>query len=114
MNIDLTPILQSIIALLAALVTYRLIPWMKARTTASQQEQLHAAVRVAVFAAEQIYGAGHGEEKFNYAVTWLAGKGYDVDRTSIEAAVYSLLNQFEDAMDKKHIEHIDEPAGDAE
>ena len=32
MNIDLTPIFQAIIALLAALVTYKLVPWIKART----------------------------------------------------------------------------------
>ena len=62
-TIDLTTIINAIIALLAALVTYRLIPWIKARTTTEQQAQLKAAIKVAVFAAEQIFGAGHGEEK---------------------------------------------------
>ena len=37
-TIDLTTIINAIIALLAALVTYRLIPWIKARTTAEQQD----------------------------------------------------------------------------
>ena len=37
MNINLTPILQALIALLASLITYKLIPWIKARTTAEQQ-----------------------------------------------------------------------------
>ena len=33
MNINLTPILEALIGLLAALITYRLIPWIRARTT---------------------------------------------------------------------------------
>lgn len=96
MNINLTPILQAIIGLLAALITYRLIPWIKARTTASQQEMMRAAVRVAVFAAEQIYGSGKGEEKLDYAFKWLEDRGYTVSRAEIEAAVYESMNWLKD------------------
>ena len=92
MNINLTPILQAIIALLAALVTYRLIPWIKSRTTTEQQLQLRAAVRVAVFAAEQIFGAGNGAEKMDYAIKYLHDQGYDVDSREIEAAVGEFIN----------------------
>ena len=90
--IDLTPILQALIGLLAALVTYKLIPWIKARTTVAQQEQLETGVRIAVFAAEQLFGAGHGAEKFDYAIHWLADHGYQVDKGTIEAAVYNYLS----------------------
>ena len=96
MNINLTPILQAIIGLLAALITYRLIPWIKARTTAAQQETMRAAVRVAVFAAEQLYGAGKGAEKLDYAVQWLEDRGYTVSRAEIEAAVYEGMNWMTD------------------
>ena len=92
MNINLTPILQAVIGLLAALITYRLIPWIKARTTAAQQEQIKAAIKIAVFAAEQIYGAGKGEEKLDYAIAWLHDHGYDVSRAEIEATIYDYLN----------------------
>ena len=54
--IDLTPIFQAIIALLAALVTYKLIPWIKSKTTESQQKNMRALVKVLVYAAEQLYG----------------------------------------------------------
>lgn len=91
-NINLTPILQAFIMLLAALITYRLIPWIKARTTTEQQAQLRAAVRVAVFAAEQIFGAGHGAEKMDYALAWLHEQGYVIDSREIEGAVAELLN----------------------
>lgn len=94
MNIDLTPIFQAVIALLAALVTYKLIPWLKSRTTKQQQDNLAAAAKIAVYAAEQLYGANNGEKKLEYARQALLAAGYDVNtdtlRAAIESAVYSL------------------------
>ena len=92
MNINLTPIIQAIIALLAALVTYRLVPWIKARTTAAQQENMRALYKVLVFAAEQLYGAGNGHEKLEYVKDWLEEHGYDVNVAEIEAAVGEYIN----------------------
>lgn len=85
--IDLTPIFEAIIALVAALVTYKVIPWIKAKTTESQQVILMATVRTLVYAAEQLYGAGKGEEKLQYVKQKLEEKGFDVDIDAIEAAV---------------------------
>ena len=85
-GIDLTPLFQAVIAFLAAVVTYKLIPWVQARTTAQQQELLRAAVSVAVYAAEQLYGAGSGKEKLMYVKGQLAKKGYHVDIDENEAA----------------------------
>lgn len=92
-NIDLTPIIQAIICLLALLITKRLIPWIKARTTTAQQECFHALVRVLVYAAEQIYGAGNGQQKFDYVCDRLRDKGYEVDRAAIEAEVYMAFKE---------------------
>lgn len=89
-GIDLTPIFQALIGFLAALVTYKFVPWIQARTTAQQQEMLRAAVSVAVYAAEQLYGAGKGKEKLTYVIGQLAKKGYHVDKDEIEAAVREL------------------------
>ena len=89
-GIDLTPIFQALIALLASLVTLKVIPWIQARTTAQQQEMLRAAVSVAVYAAEQLYGASSGKEKLMYVKGQLAKKGYHVDIDEIEAAVRDL------------------------
>ena len=90
--IDLTKILIAIIDLLAAIITYKLLPLIKAKTNEKQQALLEAAVETAIFAAEQIYGAGKGHKKLEYAVTWLSDRGYNVSRTEIEAAVYNYLN----------------------
>ena len=85
--IDLTDIIQAAIALIVALITYKVIPWIKAKTTESQQAVLMATVRTLVYAAEQLYGAGKGKEKFTYVRQKLQEKGFDVDVDAIEAAV---------------------------
>lgn len=87
MNIDLTPIIQAIIALIAALVTTKLIPWIKARTSNEQQAFLLATIKTLVFAAEQLYGAGEGDAKLDYVETQLKERGYTVDRAQIEAVI---------------------------
>lgn len=93
MNINLTPILQALIGLLAALVTYRLIPWIKAKTTNEQQIYIRALVKAGVYAAEQIYKAdGMGRYKMEYVKEFLHDHGYDVDVTEIEAAVSEYIN----------------------
>ena len=94
--IDLTPIFQAIIALLAALVTYKLIPWIKSKTTGQQQNNLAASAKIAVYAAQQLFGASKAanEEKLDYAMQRLRDEGFDLDtaalRAAIERAVYEL------------------------
>ena len=85
--IDLTPIFQAVLALLAALITYKLIPWIKARTTTEQRSMLMAVTSTLVFAAEQLYGAGKGDDKLAYVVTELKERGFEVDIAAIEAIV---------------------------
>jgi LysR family transcriptional repressor of citA len=55
--IDLTPIINAVIALIAAIISVKVIPWIKAKTTNEQQAMMRAAVKTAVFAAEQLYVA---------------------------------------------------------
>ena len=93
MNIDLTTIINAIIALLAALVTYRVIPWIKAKTTNEQQAYIRALVKAGVFAAEQIYNTeGMGHKKMEYVKQWLQSHGLDINVTEIEAAVSEYIN----------------------
>lgn len=92
-NIDLTPILQALIALLASIITFKLIPWIKSKTTTQQQILLNATVGILVAAAEQLYGAGHGAEKLAYVKNELELRGFTVDTAAIEAAVRELTAQ---------------------
>ena len=86
-TIDLTPVINAVIVLLAAVITAFVIPWIKAKATIQQQEALLGVYRTLVFAAEQLFGSGHGEDKLTYVESRLKEKGYTVDRDMIEAAV---------------------------
>lgn len=90
--IDLTPIFQAVVALLAALITYKLIPWIRSKTTMQQQENLYTAARIAVYAAEQIFGAGKGEEKLDYALASLRRAGYDIDKQLVRETIEEIVN----------------------
>lgn len=93
MNIDLTNIINAMIGLFAALITYRLIPFIKAKTTNEQQAYIRALVKAGVYAAEQIYhNEGMGQEKMAYVKTFLQRHGFDIDVTEIEAAVSEYIN----------------------
>jgi hypothetical protein len=86
-NIDLTPIIQALIGLLATIITIKVIPWIKSKTTTQQQIMLEATVSILVNAAEQLYGAGKGPEKLDYVKTELEKRGFTVDTAAIESAV---------------------------
>ena len=92
MNIDLTPIIQAIIGLMAALITWKVIPWIQARTTKEQRGNMQAIIETLVYAAEQLYGANKGQEKLDYVFAELEKKGFKADRNEIEAAVYQAFN----------------------
>lgn len=90
MQFDFTAIFQAILALLGAIITYWLIPYIKSKATAQQQEYVAVLVRTAVAAAEQLYGAGMGSAKLDYAQQWLNERGIKYSRAEIEAAVREL------------------------
>jgi hypothetical protein len=95
MQFDITTIVEAVAALIAAIITAFVVPYIKSRTTTNQQQQINAWVRIAVTAAEQIYaGSGRGEEKKAYVIDWLRKHGVTVDESKldalIEAAVFEL------------------------
>ena len=97
MTFDITPVMEAVAALLAAVIRAVVIPYIKTKTTTDQQRQINTWVQIAVSAAEQIYnGPGRGEDKKKYVVEWLRQHGVTVDADKldamIEAAVYDLKN----------------------
>jgi hypothetical protein len=92
---DLTPIIEAVAALIGVVITCILVPFIRSKTTAEQQKEINAWVKIAVSAAEQIFkGSGRGEEKKQYVIAWLKERGFTVDENEldalIEAAVYEL------------------------
>ena len=85
---DLTPIVNAVIALISAIVTTFLIPWIKSKIDAAKLAQIVEWVGIAVRAAEQIYNeSGMGEKKKQYVLDFLADKGFTLDPNSINAMI---------------------------
>lgn len=93
--IDLTPIIQAVVTLIAALITIYLIPWLKSKTSADQQAQMRMWVEVAVYAAEKLYGAGHGDEKLAYAEQVLAQHNIKLDTQTLKALIDAEIKKME-------------------
>lgn len=69
------------------MITAFLIPWIKAKYTTEQRQRISAAYRTVVYAAEQLFGAGAGDKKLEWAIGQLEAKGFTVDRATLEAEV---------------------------
>ena len=90
--IDITNIISTAIALVLALISTFLIPWLKNKVDAEKFEQIKEWTRVAVQAAEMIYnGVGRGEEKKTYVINYLNEKGFKIDTATIDALIESAV-----------------------
>ena len=94
---DYTQIISAVIALISALVSAFLIPWLKTKIDADKLQTVQAYVEIGVKAAEQLYAASEGDKKKAYVISFLAGKGikFDVETVDklIEAAVLQLHHE---------------------
>ena len=99
MNFDITDILECIIALIGALVSAFLIPYLKAHLSEDKRAKLTFWLKIAVEAAEQLYGSKTGQQKKEYVVSFLLSKGlvFDIDEVTalIESEVYKLTGKTE-------------------
>jgi hypothetical protein len=92
---DLTTIIEALVALIAAVISVVVIPYVRSKLTAQQFAELENWVRVAVAAAEQLYkGTGRGAERKQYVLDFLNKHSISVDMERldalIEAAVHTL------------------------
>lgn len=99
-NINWDPIINAVLALVATIISVVVVPKVKKlleeKLSKEQRENLISMVRIAVKAAEQIYGSKTGEQKKNFVLSYLNSKGinFDIDDVSqmIESEVYNLSN----------------------
>ncbi len=98
---NLTPVINALIALIAALISAFLIPWLKRNTSAKDREELLKWVEIAVMAAQQLYHQLDGAKRKEYVMNFLRKKGYNVLSaevdSAIEAAVLKLHQELEGA-----------------
>lgn len=84
---DLTPVINAVIALIAALISVFVIPLLKRNTTAQDREDFLRWVEIAVAAAEQLFLSTQGKEKKKYVVAFLEERGYVCSESEINAAI---------------------------
>lgn len=95
-NIDLTPIFQALIVLVAALITRYVVPWIKAKTTLDQRREIRDLVSILVFAAEKLYtGSGRGAEKLAWVQERLNAHGYKLDTDELAELVNAEIKKLE-------------------
>lgn len=71
-NIDITPIIEAVIALVGIVITSFLIPFIKSKMTTNQFSYLEGIVKTAVYAAEVLFdGDGRGAEKREYVTSYV-------------------------------------------
>ena len=92
--IDITPVLQTLVGLIAAILTVVAVPWLRVKLNAEEMAEFLRWVEIGVAAAEQLFGATDGTKKKIYVINYLKEKGYtanfdDIDN-AIEAAVLKL------------------------
>lgn len=94
---DYTQIISAVIALISALVSAFLIPWLKTKIDANKLQTIKTYVEIGVKAAEQLYAATDGEEKKAYVINFLGEHGIRFDVSTIdqliEAAVLQLHHE---------------------
>lgn len=88
---DLTPIINAFIALVAALISAFVIPWLKRKTSQHDIEEMMKWIEIAVSAAQQLYYQLNGSERKEYVQQFLLSKGYDISSKEVDAAIESAV-----------------------
>lgn len=83
--IDITFVVEALIAIIAFAIGTFLIPWISQKIGAAKTEELLKWVAIFVRAAEQIFrDSGVGDQKKAYVLQRLQEKGYSIDLEAIE------------------------------
>lgn len=85
--IDLTALVNALIAVAALLITSYLIPWIKSQISEQQQEEMLELVRIGCMAAEQLYNTGMIADKKAYVIDYLAQKKINVNLVDVEKMI---------------------------
>ena len=90
---DYTQIISAVIALISALVSAFLIPWIKTKIDADKLQTIRAYVEIGVKAAEQLYDATDGPETNAYVLSFLAEKGITFDSEVVDKLIEATVLQ---------------------
>lgn len=91
---DWTEIILAVIALIGAVLTGVVVPYLKSKLSADQLETLDYWLRVLIAAAEtEFKGAGMGEQKKQWVIKELAKTGLKFDESEVSNAIDGLCRE---------------------
>lgn len=93
MNTDWIRVAQVVLLCAAGAVCAVAIPWLKERLGAEKLKSLWKWVCIAVQAAEQIFGAGKGERKKEYALDVLNAQGVKADGETLDVLIEAAVRE---------------------
>lgn len=93
MTFDFTVLFEIVLSVISMIASCFLIPWLKEKLSAEKLERLVKLVKIAVEAAEQMYGSGEGQKKKEYVIAFLLSKGIVFDTNEVEAIIESAVLQ---------------------
>lgn len=102
MSENISNALLGIIPVIGAVITYFLVPWMKANLDSAKLQQYREWASLAVKAAELLWKeAGHGDDKKAYVTGFLDrmfnSKTPVITREQMDILIESAVKQMEDA-----------------
>lgn len=91
-------LLRLTIMVLGVVVTYRLIPWIKSKTTEQQRQEATYWISLAVKVAEQIYAdKGQGVLKKEYVLKWLNDNGIKISESQANILIDLIVDIYNKA-----------------
>ena len=92
-NVDWTPIFQAVIALLSAVITGLLIPWIRSKCKVAKLDNLNMYLRVLMSAAETYFGSQMGQEKKQFVLDELKRNGIYFDEETVQDALEAMWRE---------------------
>lgn len=96
---DYTGIFNAFIAFLSTILTYYILPLIKALIQEKRASNIGTWVSIAVTSAEQICNEKEGQLKMEYVTNFLNDLKINVTIQEIESAVFLLNHQFSELLD---------------
>ena len=92
MTIDITNVIEALLTILLFVLSYFVIPWLKAKIGEAEYAELLRWVEVGVEAAEQLFTEPKsGEKKKLYVLSFLEERGYFVDSVAINNMIEAMV-----------------------
>lgn len=92
-NVDWTPIFQAFIALLSAVITGLLIPWIRSKAKEAKLDNLNLYLKVLMSAAETYFGSQMGQEKKQWVIDELIRNGIHFDAETVQDALEAMWRE---------------------